>query len=73
MNSRNPSAGPFVPLHITRFACRRLAEALGAVFAVLAVALLVALATYDSQDPSLNTASASAPRGVAPRRSRKSS
>ena len=64
MNSRNPSAGPFVPLHITRFACRRLAEALGAVFAILAVALLVALATYDSQDPSLNTASASAPANL---------
>ncbi len=64
MNARNPIAGPFVPPHVARFARRRLAEALGVIFAVLAVALAVALATYDSQDPSLNTASASAPANL---------
>ncbi len=64
MNARTPSAGPFVPPHITRFARRRLAEALGAGFAVLVVALALALSTYDAQDPSLNTASESAPANL---------
>ncbi len=64
MNTRTPSAGPFVPPHITRFARRRLAEALGAVLAVLAVALALALATYHSQDPSFNTATAAPPANL---------
>ena len=64
MTARTPSAAPFIPPNVTRFARRRLAEMLGAVFAALALALAIALATYDSQDPSLNTASASAPANL---------
>ena len=64
MTARTPNAGPFIPPNVTRFARRRLAEALGAAFAVLALALAVALATYNSHDPSLNTASTSAPANL---------
>jgi S-DNA-T family DNA segregation ATPase FtsK/SpoIIIE len=61
MNVRNPSAGPLVPPHVTRFARRRIAEAFGAALAALALALALALASYDGADPSFNTATAAAP------------
>ena len=64
MNARTPSATPLVPPHLVRFARRRLAEVLGAVLAALAVVLALALASYDAADPSLNTATASAPANL---------
>jgi S-DNA-T family DNA segregation ATPase FtsK/SpoIIIE len=64
MATRFLSAGTFLPPSVMRFVRRRLAEALGVFLALFALGLALALATYNAQDPSLNTASASEPTNL---------
>lgn len=61
---RAPSLTETFSDSVQTFLARRLVDGAGLVLAALGVGLLAALATYDSADPSLNTAATLAPDGT---------
>ena len=62
--TRNIARWTLLPAGAGRFLRRRCAEILGAMLVLIAVALGLALASYDAGDPSLNVATAAPPRNL---------
>ena len=64
MGMRSVARRVVLPERLTRFAARRLSEFGGAGLALIGLATILALASYDRADPSLNTATADPPANL---------
>ena len=54
--TRNPSKSAFLPVGVSDFLRRRRVEGLGGLGVLVGAATVLALISYNSEDPSLNTA-----------------